>query len=51
MRKAYLETINDLEIEIRNTGLFQFKKRRRLEKFLENYEKKLEELNEKDLQV
>lgn len=42
MTEAYNQTINDLEIAIRNCGLFEFKQRRIYKKELEHYERQKE---------
>ena len=41
LKKAYVITINDLEIAIRNCGIFDFKSHRKYTKLLKYYENKL----------
>lgn len=42
--KAYIITINDLEIALRTCGLFNFKRRRELENLIKEYEFAIEEI-------
>jgi hypothetical protein len=41
MKKAYAETIADLEIELRNCGLFEFGKRKLYRRMISEYEQKI----------
>ena len=42
--QAYVTTINDFEIAIRNTGFFEFKQRKEYRKHIKYFEKKIKEL-------
>ena len=44
MKKAYLETINDFEIELRSTPWWNFRTVNRLTRHIEHYENKLDKL-------
>ncbi len=44
MKDAYLTTINDFEIQLRNCSLFEFKYKKWLRQQIEIYENKLNKL-------
>jgi len=46
MREALLTSIDDFEIELKNCGLFEFKKSRWLQSEIDDCYKQLRELNE-----
>ena len=50
MIKAYQQTIEDLKIDLRNTSIFAFKRRRQLQRFITKYQKLINE-SQKDLVV
>jgi hypothetical protein len=41
LKNAYITTINDLRIALSNCGLFEFKKRRRYNELINEYENRL----------
>ncbi len=46
MKKAYIQTIDDLEIALRHTAWWRFKEMSRLQEEIKHYEKLLKDLNE-----